>query len=98
MPLVMAIWGVLSAAFSRLVSTRIGQWIGSAMLFFGVQFVASKFVAAPIKSGLAVAFGGMTSDVLAWVGFLNVDSALTIILSAYASVSLTRLAMVKKGP
>jgi hypothetical protein len=91
-----ALIAVCTAAFSRLVATRIGQWAVQLMLFFGVQWVATKFVASPVKSGLAAAFAGMPADVLAWVSFLNVDRALTIILSAYAAASLTHMALQRK--
>lgn len=86
---ILAIIDVAWAALSRLIASRAGQWVLQILLFFGIQFVSSKFVAGPIKAGLSAAFGGVTSDVLAWIGFLNVDTALTIILSAYASSAAT---------
>ncbi|WP_266182161.1 DUF2523 family protein [Dyella humicola] len=90
---VLAILEVSMAALSRLIASRAGQWVLQILLFFGINFVSNKFAADPIKAGLARAFGGMTADVLGWVGFLQVDAALTIIISAYAAASLTNFAI-----
>lgn len=86
---ILAIIDVAWAALSRLFASRAGQWVLQILLFFGIQFVSNKFVAGAIKPALAAAFGGVAADVLAWIGFLNVDTALTIILSAYASSAAT---------
>ena len=93
----MAIIGVAGAFLSRLVASRIGMWIVSALLFFGLQMAVNKFVAGPVIDGLRSAFGGMTSDVLGWVSFLNIDRALTILLSAYATASTARVFLTKKA-
>jgi hypothetical protein len=85
------------AAFSRVMSTRIGAWIVQMMLFFGIQMASQALLLAPLKAGLSAAFSGMASDVLAWVSYLNIDRALTIILSAYATVSISKISFVKKA-
>jgi hypothetical protein len=88
---------MILAALSRLVATRAGQWLVQIMLFFGVQMVATHVVMGPVKAGLGAAFGGMPADVLAWMAYLRVDRALTIILSAYAANAGTRFFMQRKG-
>ena len=87
----------LVAAFSRIMSTRIGAWIVQALLFFGIQIAANKLLVAPIKTGIASAFGGLPAEIIAWLGYLNVDRALTIIISAYATTSATRVFLTKKS-
>jgi hypothetical protein len=88
---IIAAFEVLGALFSRIVASRIGYWAVQLLLFFGIQIAVNKFVAGPVKSGLSAAFGGVTADVIQWIAYLNVDRAITIIISAYAAVSMGRM-------
>lgn len=87
----------LMAAFSRLMASRLGSWIVQACAFLGIQFVANKFTSTVISSELASHFSGIGGDILAWLSFLNVDSAITVILSAYATVAATHWTMTRIG-
>jgi hypothetical protein len=93
-----ALIGPLWAAFSRFVGTRIGQWIVSAMLFFGIQWASNSFVIPNIEAQIASAV--TDSRVIALLGYLQVDRAVTIILSAIAarqSVNALRLVKARGG-
>ena len=87
----------LIAALSRLVASRIGQWIVQLFLFFGVQIVAQHVLLSPIKGSLSAAFGGMPAAVIAWLAYCKVDVFLTLIASAYAANVGTRLLMQRKS-
>ncbi|WP_182267820.1 DUF2523 family protein [Stenotrophomonas maltophilia] len=80
-------WGPLLAGLSRLFSTRVGQWILSALAFLGLNFVAQEFAVTPLLDQIKGSINGAPGDILAWVGFLNVDKYVTLILSAYATAA-----------
>lgn len=95
MPVVAAIIELCTAAFSRLMASQLGRWVVQAMLFLGISFVSTKITSGAVTPALQGAFSGVGGDVLAWIAYLNVDRALTIILSAYAAVASTRFALRK---
>lgn len=80
-------WGPLLAGLSRLFGTRVGQWILSALAFLGLNFVAQEFAVTPLLDQIKGSINGAPGDILAWVGFLNVDKYVTLILSAYATAA-----------
>lgn len=91
MPLaIVAIIELATAAFSRVVASQVGRWALQALMFFGISFVANKITSGAVTPALQSAFAGVGADVLPWISYLNVDRALTIILSAYATVAATR--------
>lgn len=87
----------IMAGLARTVSTWAGRWIVQILLFFGVQVVATKLAIAPMKAMLSSAFSGMPADVLAWISYIRVDAALTIVLSAYAAAAGTRFLLSRPG-
>jgi hypothetical protein len=93
----LAVLEALFAGLSRLVGSRIGQWVVQLFLFFGVQIVSQHVLIAPVKGALSAAFGGIPSDVIAWIAYLRVDVFLTIIASAYAANAGARFFMQRKG-
>lgn len=87
---------VVGAAFSRLMATKLGPWLVQAAAFLGIQFVSSHIVSGVVSPTLAQYVGGLGGDAVRWVSFLNVDRALTIVLSAYATVAATRWHFTRK--
>lgn len=81
------------AFMSRLVISRIGQWILTAMIFLGIKFTSQKLVVEPLISQIQSSVSGLGSYIVGWIAYLNVDIAITIILSAYASGYGTRAVM-----
>lgn len=68
------------------ITMLIGSWVGRALLALGISFVTYKGASAAIASVKTLViqrFNGMPVDVLNLVGFLALDKAITIILSAY---------------
>lgn len=87
----------LWAAFSRLLATRLGQWIATAAFALGINFVTSEAVIEPVKSLVIGALGGVPAAVAQWAGVMNFDKYLTIILSAYAAGGIKRAIMVRRS-
>ncbi|MGE8288532.1 MAG: DUF2523 family protein [Stenotrophomonas sp.] len=69
---------------SRLFSTRIGQWFLSLLAFLGIQWAAQKFAVDPVLDLIKSAVSGAPAVIIEWIGFLNLDRYVTLVLSAYA--------------
>lgn len=80
-------WAPLLAGLSRLFGTRVGQWILSAFAFLGINFMTQTFAVTPLLNQIKASINGAPGDILAWVGFLNVDKYVTLVLSAYATAA-----------
>jgi hypothetical protein len=82
-----AIWAALTAAFGFLIRSRIAQWIATALAAFGLHLFAQKFAVTPALNGIKSAMGGLGADGIAWMAFLKVDKAISIVLTAYAAAA-----------
>lgn len=93
----MPIVGALAAAFARLIATRVGQWVVAALVFLGLQFAANEFVTDPLLDYIKGLINGAPADLIDWLGFLNIDRYITMVLSAYvAAASLSAVKLRKK--
>lgn len=90
--------GAIGAFLSRVVASRIGYWVLAAMAFFGIQFMATEFVADPLLAEIKAGFAGAPADILEWLAFLNVDTYVTMILSAYAAAAAVGALRLRKVP
>ena len=57
------------------------------MAFLGLNFVAQEFAVTPLLDQIKASISGAPGDILAWIGFLNVDKYVTLLLSAYATAA-----------
>lgn len=95
-------WALVVAAASLLVkvfSSRIGLFIGSALVWLGLSYTSYSFGVTPFKSVISTEFQ-QTGFIMNWLGFFGVDKAVTIILSAVAAkyaVAGAKVALTKKG-
>lgn len=89
--------GGLLAAFSRIVATRIGQWILSALLFFGLSWATQTVAMGPLLSQVSSHMGGVTGDLAQWMGVLRLDSYVSVVLSAYTVGNVKRAFLAKRG-
>ncbi|MCF3498206.1 MAG: DUF2523 domain-containing protein [Stenotrophomonas sp.] len=80
-------WAPLLAGLSRLFGTRLGQWILSALAFLGINFITQKFAVDPLLGQIKASVSGAPGDIVAWLGYLNVDKYVTLVLSAYATAA-----------
>lgn len=97
MPFLVPLLEACGAFLSRLVASRLGQWLLTAALFLGINFVSKKVAVDILVPQIAAHIGGMGALTVAWLAYLNVDRAITIILSAYASAAGTRMVMQRAG-
>lgn len=101
-------WGILVSAGVWLFKSRIGLFISSALLWMGINYGSVKMVLEPTialldgfmdQSGAGV--GGTFAPIMFnWMGVLNFDRAVTMIVSAYVTkqgVTAARLAWFKTG-
>ncbi|MBH1552422.1 DUF2523 domain-containing protein [Stenotrophomonas maltophilia] len=80
-------WAPLLAGLSRLFGTRLGQWLLSALAFLGINFMTQKFAVDPLLGQIKASMAGAPGDIVAWLGYLNVDKYVTLVLSAYATAA-----------
>lgn len=84
----MPLWLVGIGAFlSRVVASRIGHWVAIALAFLGIQWAATQFVVDPLLNQIQQAFAGAPAEIVQWLAFLNVDTYITMILSAHAAAA-----------
>lgn len=67
------------------LETRIGSIIISGLLTLGFSFTSYTFTVAPLRNYISQVAGGIPSMGLQVLGFLGVDAAITMLLSAVAA-------------
>jgi hypothetical protein len=87
--------GPLGALLSRLVFSRAGMWVVSALVFLGIGFATQTFAVDAFRDYMQTGFSGLTSQAAQWIGFFNVDRYCTILLSAYAAAFSKKLILRK---
>lgn len=90
-----AVIGLLISALGRFFATRIGQWVGVAMLWLGIGFATKTAVVDPILGYLTSGFAGLPGDVAQWIGLLNVDVYASAVASAYIAAAGKRVILRK---
>lgn len=92
-PLIAAIVG----AFSRLISTRIGLWLATALGALGLSLATTHLAMEPIMDMVRSSAGGIPADLAQWLGVMNVDRYISIVLSAYTAGAVKRAILVKRA-
>lgn len=87
----------LVAAFSRVIATRIGQWLLSAMVFFGLAWTTQHVVMDTVMNQVASHMGGVSGDLAQWMGVMRLDSYVSIVLSAYTVGTVKRAVLARRG-
>lgn len=78
MPVFIAwLWGALE--------TRIGAIIISALLTLGLSFASYKFAVEPLRNLIQQQLAESGAEFTSILGFLGVDAAITMVLSAYTT-------------
>ena len=76
---------VLIAWLLEALETSLGSIVISALLTLGVSTVTYTFTVAPFRTMIADYLGGLSGTAINILGFLGVDQAITMILSALAA-------------
>ena len=85
---------VLVAWIGEMLLSTVGQLVLSALVSVGIGFVASKATSGVIDTiGIKAMLGG-AGPLLDYLGWLGVDQAITIVLSAWAGRKITDAARV----
>lgn len=90
---------VIVAWIGRMLLTVVGEMAVRALIGASVGLATYKLVVAPVRQAIATRLGG-AGDLAGYVGFLGIDVAVTIILSAWigrTAVSASKAFFVKKA-
>lgn len=90
--------GAIVAGFSRLFATRIGGWVAMAMIALGLSWVTTEAVMTPVIGMVSSAAGGLPATIAQWLGVLNMDKYISIVLSAYAAGGIKRAVLARRSP
>ncbi len=100
-------WGPLVTGIGYLLKTRMGLFLLSAFVWLGINFTTIKLIIDPAIAALeaysqggAVGSGQFGAAAAAYLGILNFDKALTMIISAIVTkhaVLQGRLYLFKRG-
>lgn len=89
-------WAGLLAGLSRLMGTKLGQWVLSALAFLGIYWASSEFLVGPFLQHIQNSLGQAPSEVINTLAYINIDKYVTIVLSAYATAAATGALKMKK--
>lgn len=100
-PLVLApIVASILAWLSRLLMLKAGLWVVGTLVFLGLYFGTQELFVEPLIDQVRdIAEGNITGAVAEWVAFLNVDKAITMVLSAYVTaggIAATKVALFRR--
>jgi len=85
------------AAFSRLVSTRVGIWVATALGALGLSLATHEIAMGPIMNMVRSSASGIPADLAQWLGVLQVDRYITIVLSAFTAGAVKRAFLARKA-
>lgn len=87
----------IMAALSRLFSTNVGVWIATALGALGLSLVTHEVAMGPIMDMVRSSASGVPADLAQWLGVLQIDRYITIVLSAYTAGAVKRAFLVRKA-
>ena len=87
----------LIGLLSRLIFTRAGAWIASALVALGLGLGTQGVVVGPALDYVQSSIGGLPGNIADWLGVLNIDKYFTIIGSAYVAGVTKRVILRKLG-
>lgn len=96
MPFLASLIAGLMAALSRLFGSRLGAWVGTAMVALGIAWVTYDQIVTPARDMALNALSGMHAVALQWVLVANWDKYITIVLSAYAAGGIKRAILARR--
>lgn len=96
-PLLAPLIAGLSGAFARLLATRLGMWVTSALAFLGLSFATHSLVLEPFMQTVASGMGGVSGELAQWLGVLKMDRYVSIVLSAYGVGAIKRVFLARRA-
>lgn len=81
----------LIGALSGLVFSRLGAWVAGAFAALGIGLAVQGVVFDQLIDYAQSAFSGLPSTLAAWVGFLNIDKYVSLVISGYLGASVKKV-------
>lgn len=91
---------VLIGWLGALLETKLGQWVIQILLTLGISFVTYKVGVAPFRDLIMSSFSAMPAMFANILGYMWVDRAISMILSAAVAKEATKgmsAVLTKKG-
>lgn len=85
---------VLIAWIGEMLLSTVGQLALSALVSLGIGFAANAAFSGVIDSSNIQSMLGGAGPLLGWVGYLRIDQAMTVILSAWSGRMIVNAARV----
>ena len=85
------------AALSRLFASRLGIWLATALGALGLSLATQEVAMGPIMNMVQSSAAGIPAQLAQWLGVLNVDRYITMVLSAFTAGAVKRAFLVRKG-
>lgn len=98
MPILAPFIAALLGGLSRLMTTRLGVWIATALGAVGLSLATHSIAMGPIMDMVRSSAGGVGGDLAAWLGVMNVDQYITIVMSAYTAGAVKRAFLARRAP
>ena len=73
----------IGTMLSRLFFTQGGRWAIALLASLGLALTTQTFVMGPIMDRASEGFTQLPPNVAQWLGYLNVDKYVSIVISAY---------------
>jgi len=98
------VWGLI-IGIGRLLAFVAIRWgptiVGNLLVYFGLRFVTTTYGAPLFNSWFASAFGALADQYRQILGYVGVDEAITMMLSAYlykvAHSAVTHMTMAQQA-
>lgn len=90
---------VLVAWIGSMLLTAIGEMAIRALIGVGVGLATTKLVIDPMRDRIAAQLA-QSGDMVDWIGFLGIDTAITIVISAWigrSAVSASKAYFTKRA-
>jgi len=96
-----AIWnspliGAIASMFDKLVQVKVGLWFGKLLSAVGLGFVAQEFIYDPLIDMAQQYWSQVPATLAAWVHAFGIDTAVSIIVSAYGIQGAQRIFLARR--
>ncbi|MBD9368360.1 DUF2523 family protein [Xanthomonas sp. XNM01] len=88
--------GALAGMLNTVMKARLALWVGKCLSALGLGFAAKAFVYDPLIDQAVNAWNMVPAVAANWVHALGLDTAISIILSAYGIQGVQRVFLSRK--
>lgn len=89
--------GALAGVINRLIKLKLSLWIAKALSAIGLGFAAKKLVYDPLIDQAVNAWQAVPALAANWVHALGLDTAISIVLSAYGIQGVQRVFLTRRN-